>query len=230
MYNKRNCFRSIEPKLPPARTNRLLSGKSNEAPRGLDYSKQSAVKIIVDAARERSPSSAILFPWSGKMAGQNKELGMTLFTRLDCFKKRRRSSIAAGVPTGVTKKNWKNGKSRGRAKERKRGGFGKRTKRAGTATSRGIKRDIEEGEDFSVTSSTWRRGSRRIDGKWKKEEEIERKKEKSQEDSERSIVLLGRIKKHTRDRLFVILMKKPGDKGIVARTLHLLETCIECSL
>lgn len=119
MYNKRNCFRSIEPKLPPTRTNRLLSGKSDEAPRGLDYSKQSAVKIIVDAARERSPSSVILFPWSGKMAGQNKELGMTLFTRLDCFKKRRRSSIAAGVPTGVTKKNWKNGKSRERAKERR---------------------------------------------------------------------------------------------------------------
>lgn len=39
-----------------------------------------------------------------------------------------------------------------------------------------------------------------------------------------SIVLLGRIKKHTRDRLFVILMKKLADKGIVARGLHLVET------
>lgn len=71
----------------------------------------------------------------------------------------------------------------------------------------------EEGEDFSSTSSTWRHCSREEGGR-KREEDLEGW----------SIVLLGRIKKHTRDRLFVILMKKLADKGIVARGLHLVET------
>lgn len=72
----------------------------------------------------------------------------------------------------------------------------------------------EEGEDFSPTSSTWRHCSRE-----------EGRRKRGGEDLEGwSIVLLGRIKKHTRGRLFVILMKKLADKGIVARGLHLVET------
>ena len=72
----------------------------------------------------------------------------------------------------------------------------------------------EKGEDFSPTSSTWRHCSREEGGRKRGGKDLEGW----------SIVLLGRIKKHTRGRLFVILMKKLADKGIVARGLHLVET------
>ena len=56
--------------------------------------------------------SSLVRSLSLKMAGRNKELGMTLFTRHDCFKKGRRSSIA---PSGVTRarRRRKDEKNRG---------------------------------------------------------------------------------------------------------------------
>lgn len=97
----------------------------------LDYSKRHGTekkkegKIIVDATRKRSETKfvgVLCSPEAARWPDWNKELGMTLFTRLDCFKKRRRSSIAGVTAVGGRRK--KNPENRG-AEE----GLESRTKR-----------------------------------------------------------------------------------------------------